>query len=231
MQMDTSIFLAKAKSLLTESYLARPGCVLYSAPTTLTRGRFYILGLNPGGDESNETVGSSLDALLIRDASRNRYLDDPWEYRGKEMAPGKHPLQARLREFARDYLCVDLAAICASNLIFFQSKNDRIINLHHDGRDSWPVHQLILGIVRPSLILTIGNGPKSAFEFIRVAHGMTANWRPVNRAVAVKTFEAELETSEGALTTRVLGLPHLSRHDLSNVDSECRDWMRERVAC
>jgi hypothetical protein len=115
---DLSQFIPMAQQQLTR-ILNRSGKVLYSTTTTLCPGPIYLLGLNPGGDPSEEpeTVGESLEGL--RRGGTNSYLDEVWEH---QTCAGKAPLQRRVQWLAHE-MGVELQEICAANLIFVRSKN------------------------------------------------------------------------------------------------------------
>ncbi|MDQ5904341.1 MAG: hypothetical protein QG672_1934 [Pseudomonadota bacterium] len=93
----------------------------------------------------------------------------------------------------------------------------------------WPVHQAIIDIVRPRLILAYGNSDMSPYRYLQkmfagveddvaslpaARHG---NWR-------VRGFVATISGQE----TYVAGLPHMSRYDpRGNV--EIVSWLRSKL--
>jgi hypothetical protein len=62
--------------------LSQPGWVLYSSYTTLVRGDYYFLGVNPAGsgEDPPKTVQYSLDGLtgFTEEAGKNQFLNVPW---------------------------------------------------------------------------------------------------------------------------------------------------------
>ena len=96
-----------------------PGSILYSGNETLSKGNFYFLGLNPGGNTnlsvSEDTV---INQLKKKDSTFNEYFQGVWKERGKQPTPpGQSILQQRIKIlFSR--LRVDLRKTCSSNLVF-----------------------------------------------------------------------------------------------------------------
>lgn len=95
------------------------GAILYSSVKTLTKGKYYILGLNPeGSTDSGESIQTNLDYLPKY--FENSYLDESWN---TENLIGGHPIQRGLSTLFT-YLNYDLRKVCSSNLIFYRSRND-----------------------------------------------------------------------------------------------------------
>ena len=92
------------------------GCIFYSDKKTFQKGKFYILGVNPGG-ENSETLIEDLKKLEVE--KTNHYLVS-WENGIKEYAKGEAPLQKRVKElFCK--LNTRIENVCSSNLIFTPS--------------------------------------------------------------------------------------------------------------
>lgn len=133
----------------------RSGKILYSAARTIRPCPLYTLGLNPGGhpDSLQSSHYSISDALLrLPDKCSNDYVDEVWE---GAKAPGTRPIQKRMR-----WLCARLGQpieeVCAANLIFLRSRDSAGSGFPETADLCWPVHEAILRIVRPRLILTHG---------------------------------------------------------------------------
>jgi len=183
--------------------LNRTGSILYSSFHTLKKGEYYLVGINPGGS-GGQTVGEHIEQLPKQES--NAY-NEQWERgrSGKLYGPGQHPLQKRLRSIFRE-LGVELDDVCASNIVFFKSREVKELNNINDlAEDCWPVHQVILKVVRPKYILTFGALPFSIFsqelKFVSLqptdsGHG---NW-------VIRTARSE----DGQQF--LVGLPHLSRY-------------------
>ncbi|MFL5739898.1 MAG: hypothetical protein ACJ75B_06745 [Flavisolibacter sp.] len=140
-----------------QSYMGEEGSFLYSSINTLKKGDYYLLGINPGGS-GGQTLKSSLDNLPKK--LSNDY-DDDWS-ETKKYTPGGAPLQNRLRSLFAD-VNVSLENVCATNLVFIKSKNQKGIAIWELAEKCWPVHRLFLNIVEPKYIITFG---KITFQFI-----------------------------------------------------------------
>ena len=203
--MELAEFVARAKSSLSQ-ILDEPGAVLYSSCGTLQHGNFYFLGLNPGG-AGGETIAASLDALS--DKKSNAYRDESWENKRGKFKCGAHPLQ---RNACRLFEALETRVedVCASNLIFSRSRGERGAGYPEKAEICWPVHQLILEIVRPRAILTFGRQP---FNFI------------AEKLRAGSLFEGpsgygnwKFRIDHVPPTLVLIGLPHLSRFDVTGKD-------------
>ena len=178
------------------------GRVLCSAAETLRPGPVYLLGLNPGGDPSihAETVADSLAELPFR--KENAYLDESW--RGR---PNGESLLQRRVQWLLTQLGLAVRDVCASNLIFIRSIDATGCGYPQTAAQCWPIHDRILEIVKPKLIVTFGNSAISPYRFlhdfhrpaqvvsVRAGHG---NWRCLG-----------FELPNGL---KIVGLPHLSRY-------------------
>lgn len=189
--------------------LGEPGGILYSSHETLKPGSVYLLGFNPGGS-NGEPLDKSVQSLLTY--SGNAYIDESWSNGLGSLAPGEAPLQRRIR-WLLSQLGLDTASVCASNLIFVQSKAASDINFKL-AEKCWPVHEAILEIVQPKMIITFGNSDYSAYGYLKAkfdgkedccicaGHG---DWK-------LKGFNTRIN----GRTVYVAGLPHLSRYSPEN---------------
>src|SRR5437016_3951996 len=138
--------------------LDRSGNILYSAASTLRPGPVYLLGLNPGGDPTgHETIREMLERLPSRTA--NAYLDESWE---RQSCPGQAQLQQRVAWLLQQ-LGLQVRDVCASNLIFTRSKATAGAGYPQTADMCWPVHDTILDIVRPRLVVAYGNSSMSPY--------------------------------------------------------------------
>jgi hypothetical protein len=210
MQTEIHSLIGTSRTALA-SIAAQSGKILYSSIDTLKPGRLYILGLNPGGDPdrpepSHYTIAEALDRLATKD--ENDYLDERWQ--GCPV-PGGRPRQRRVQ-----WLCNQLGhaprTVCASNLIFIRSRQGNGCGFPRSADVCWPVHQSIIGIVRPRLILSfdsrvygyvgtrLGGMDFETIETVPSGHG---SWR---------CRRASLSLSYGPV--HLVQLPHLSRYAL-----------------
>jgi hypothetical protein len=91
LERNVATVVQKAMESL-EPILDEPGTLLYSSRATLKRGKYYFLGLNPGGG-SEGTIRQSLDELALGKSTDNAYLDQDWSSPKRMYARGEHPYQ------------------------------------------------------------------------------------------------------------------------------------------
>ena len=181
---------------------SKSGEVLYSGVETLRAGRVYLLGHNPGGnprDRGLPTVQQSIDDLPKK--RQNSYLDTTWL--------GRDTLQVRVI-WLLAALGLHPSHVAASNLSFVRTRDAVASRMHENAETCWPVHEAILEIVKPRVILAYGNSAQSPYSFL------------------LKKFSARDEhtclSGHGVWKCRafhvpgrfhVVGLPHLSRYDIT----------------
>jgi len=196
---------------LPRSILDRSGEILYSGSQTLRRGPIYLLGLNPGGNpnEHKDTVRDRLKDLPSK--RRNNYLVN---WGGRQ--PGAHPLQRGVQWLAAE-LGVRIEDVCASNLIFVRSPDERTSGFPESARHCWPVHRAILAVVKPKLIITFG---KSPYNFLREEFGGLLEADPLPAGHA--NWQCRAFRSR---EMHVVGLPHMSLYAIHR-HPEVGVWLR-----
>lgn len=217
------------KSLVVEhlepaNLLGKSGAVLYSRPETLRPGDYYLLGLNPGGDASKtQTIKQRLD----RPAEKwvNAYTEEAWSNNNGEYLSGEAPLQRRLI-WLMEALGTRLEDVCASNLIFVRTPDAASIEDYEDlAEKCWKVHEKILDIVQPKIILTFGNGDVSPYRFLQgLAEGDIQELEGCESGHGNWTCKAFTGSFQGR-PRLVVGLPHLSRYDVVE-KREVVGWIR-----
>lgn len=218
--MDLSTLITCAKQSLAQ-VLDRTGTILYSAAETLSSGDIYILGLNPGGD-SGLTIAQSLGALPQK--TDNAYLDEEWENRAGKYKQGGAPLQGRIRWLVTA-LGYDLGRVCASNSVFMQSWDAKGLDFPKDADICWPVHEEILRIVRPKLVLAFGNSSVSPYNYLYQRFGGDEETMPSGHGSwKCRGFETEIADNK----LHVAGLPHLSRYSPIGKESVVK-WLKEKI--
>ncbi len=201
--------------LLNES-----GSILYSSHETLKPGQIYLLGFNPGGAGGNSLL-SSIDRLLNNES--NSYLDECWENLSGSWEAGDAPLQKRVC-YLLENLGLNPREVCSSNLIFLQSREAKNINFNLANR-CWPIHESILQLIKPKLIIAFGNSGVSPYgylhnmlggeqEYIPSGHG---NWN-------VKGFTTQINENP----VYIAGLPHLSRYSPIGKDNVL-NWLSSKL--
>lgn len=213
------------------------GSVLGASASTLRPGRFYIIGLNPGGDPTmhGQTIRQSLrgpdhplgwcahshDCWKCDDRPTCQHLDPDGRVAEVHLRPHQRRVQAAYRA-----LGVVPGEVLATNAIFARSTGED--TLHGTGGLSawgwwekcWPVHQRMLAEVRPEWIVTLGKGyGTSAFGFLMdKAKVRRRDVRPLGNDdySDARTFVGTLGLVERSLAVRVLGLPHPSYYGVSD---------------
>lgn len=206
-----------------EEYLNVSGSILYSSHNTLRRGDIYLLGFNPGGesDGKDNKLGYEIDNMLSYED--NAYFEN-WGN-----GAGCSPLQQRLfwifKKLEND--SYSLNNICASNLIFLRSTNVKELKECHKSENwsklldnCWKVHEKILSIVKPKLIITFGNGSVSPYSYIydRYRDGKEDLLESGHGSWKIRSFSAQLLDRK----VTVVGFPHLSRYSPSTKDESIK---------
>lgn len=134
---------------LLEPIGQRSGAVLYSGADTLRQGDIYLVGYNPGGAEERETIAGSLATLR---PTGNDWCN-PWGAGDQFL-----PIQLRVHSVFRA-LEVDPASVFTTNAIFVRSGRTGSLKDPWElwWAHCWRVHQLFLSVVRPRLIVCLGN--------------------------------------------------------------------------
>jgi len=201
-------FISFAESKLGDM-LKESGNILYSSASTLRPGSVYLIGYNPGGDPDciKTTIQETLNGLPGK--TENGYIDESWG--GKEA--GKNILQCRVRYLLEDICGLKTEEVCASNLIFKRSEDAKSIKFKECADICWPVHERIIQIVSPSLIIAFGNGNNSPYSYLRNRlKGKDEDWIKSGYGKKRIWYCKSFRSDKGIL---VIGLPHLSRYAIN----------------
>ena len=208
------------------------GSILYSGIDTLRPGRFYLMGLNPGGTPRD---GDSKIGDPIYDSERwSAYTQSCWVPGCSDPLPCRHIgadgrvsrdhlslHQCNIRDLC-GWLATEPDCVMATNAIFARSRDDASIKGLCTGMGDWdwwekcwPVHQAFLAEVRPSWIITLGKGwGTSAFAFLMKEAGVRradVTLLGADGATDGRWFEGSLPMADGSkLVAKVLGTPHPS---------------------
>lgn len=186
-------------------FLDEPGTILYSSHETLKLGSVYLLGFNPGGT-GGYPVERSINQLLTN--TSNAYLDESWENKNGAWHRGEAPLQKRI-QWLLSSIKLNPRDVCASNLIFFQSRKASDISYHSLVKLCWPVHEAILSIIKPKLIIVFGNSEISPYGYLHSILGGKEEFFPSGHGSwQLKGFDGQINGQ----SVYVAGLPHLSRY-------------------
>jgi hypothetical protein len=191
----------------------KPGAILYNGWQTLRRGKVYIMGLNPGGAPS-EVPQLVIGAVKKHSESDSAYLDEEWGNSHRHYERGKSPHQRRVVELARILGC-EIRDTFAANAIFVAGKlpNPTLPEPQVLWDRCWPVHQLFLEIVRPNIILCLGNGAGlSSFALLQRKAEPPVHVQMVAHSYRDgKSFKSNFLLSDGSvLQCTVVGAPHPS---------------------
>jgi hypothetical protein len=107
--------------------------------------------------------------------------------------------------------------VCASNLIFVRSPDERTSGFPESARHCWPVHRAILAVVKPKLIITFG---KSPYNFLREEFGGLLEADPLPAGHA--NWQCRAFRSR---EMHVVGLPHMSLYAIHR-HPEVGVWLR-----
>ncbi|WP_026344714.1 hypothetical protein [Oceanimonas smirnovii] len=192
-----------AKTQLSD-LLNQPGCILYSSHKTLKPGDIYLMGFNPGG-AGGKPLSHHIDGML--DYDKNAYIDESWSNLKGESKKGASPLQKRVCWIIQS-LGYNPKDVCASNLIFFQSR--AAVDIDYSLAETcWPVHEAIIDIVQPKIILTFGNSAISPYGYLKSVYGGEEDVAPSGHGNwMIKGFKTKIN----GRPVYVAGLPHLSRY-------------------
>lgn len=181
------------------------------------------MGFNPGG-AGFISIENHIDLMLSR--TSNSYLDECWKNGNSHYEKGQAPLQKRIIWLLQQ-LGAETREVCASNLIFQTSRDSRGVP-YSLAEMCWPVHEAVIGIIKPRLLIAFGNGNNnSTYAFLKnklfqgkqedshiSGHG---SWR-------CKGFYTEINGS----ALYVAGLPHLSRYEPLRM-GEHINWLKDKI--
>ena len=214
--MLTSLVLKELLQKLKDTGLADlPGKLLYSGIGTLSPGKLYVLGWNPGGDPiaENQSSADHLIALAGRPPDWNEYIDGVWRPGGRICAPGDAPMQRRVRHLLTG-LGLPVRFVCASNIVFVRSRASADLDDQTDlAERCWPIHKAILENVCPVGILSIGGNP--VFDFI-VNRGRLLSG-PESFPSGHGNWDCHAgQVQLGNRTLRIVSVPHLARYAIDH---------------
>ncbi|WP_312145338.1 hypothetical protein [Brevundimonas sp.] len=214
------------------------GSVLSVSATLVRPGRFYIMGLNPGGDPGlhGTSILQSLEGQE-HDPGWSAHTHDCWKCDERPVCQHLDtdgcvaeahllPHQKRVQSIYAALGAVP-GQVLATNAVFARSTGED--TLHGTGalgawewwEMCWPIHQRMLAEVRPEWIVTLGKGyGTSAFGFLMdKAKVKRRAVRPLgsNDYSDGRIFAGELPMIDGqGLPIRVLGLPHPSYYGVGD---------------
>lgn len=116
----------------------------------------YLLGTNPGGDETETVAEQVRRALEDEDSNWSSFRDDSW--RNGTRQPGTHPMQRSVLHLLKQ-LGLDPGAVPASNLVFVRSRREGHIpraRMQAWAEDCWPFHEAMIEQLGVRVIVCFG---------------------------------------------------------------------------
>lgn len=206
----------------------RPGRLLYSGISTLAPGKLYMLGYNPGGDPAGESDSpkTHLEKLSRQRSDWNEYVDGCWRPAGRICAPGDAPMQRRVQHLLAG-IGIPVRSVAASNVIFVRSRDAKSLEAPSQlAERCWPVHEFMLGVVQPSVILSIGGN--LVFDFVRRKGRLLSPIRNFPSGHGDWQCQSARIGLGGAPMT-LIAVPHLARYAINNYPNVI-PWVRAQMA-
>lgn len=194
----------------------KSGAVLYNGRGTLCKSNegLYIMGFNPGGDPDKieTSVVKSLEDLKENHCA---YEDECWKKNCPKDCQNKEhfgikPHQKKVKLLA-EILGYDIRNVFAVNAIFIRSKSQgnpqESLEIF---KKCWPIHELFLSIVKPKVILCLGNGEvMSSFALLREKLALKPD--QIRSHGQVKVFSSAIAVFGGeTINSHVIGVRHPS---------------------
>ncbi len=210
------------------------GEVFSSGTSSLAVGRLYVVGLNPGAGASYPTVREHVARWDLEHYSA--YTDQCWEthcwnrdcYGFQSRADCQHQRgssahqKAVVRMIGRAAPHETARSVFSTNAVFAKSESadtfraETGLSLRSAFEGCWPVHQLLLSIVRPSVVLSLGyQQDGSAYSFFRrKAHWASASegehFVPGRKFASFKWTDMTFKLGTSTLKCLVVGIRHPS---------------------
>lgn len=231
----------KIAELLKHTSLQRkPGNIIYSGYETLSSGDYYFLGVNPGGhiDDNYPEEDQILNKLLDKEnyAEENEYFDGIW---GKERLPGVHHHQQNIQAFF-ECLEVDLRKVLSTNLCFQRSPGTSKYpggkkQMENDIQKFWPIHEYMLSIVKPKVIICNGADARDYFKKLLNPNNIATMdlprpWRGRIQKCTFFSGNLYLKSSLQDLgRVKIIATPHLTNWPNFDYYKEGAEWLKEKV--
>lgn len=190
------------------------GTAFFSSASTLRKGKYLIVGINPGGSkEGTDSIDLSLDNFQ-KTEWKNAFFDPSW---------GRSQYQNGVKGLFV-HLGVELSEICATNFIYERSRNEK--GLDKECYDRYRrILNKVIETVQPDNIIAIGEIPY--VEVKRLAGSI--NGENIVRDSGHGNWQLILTMVEfGGKPTKVFYLPHLSRYALCG-RTEQLDWLKRQM--
>jgi len=182
----------------------KSGESFYSSINTLKKGKYLIVGLNPGGDPK-KILSSIKDSFQkIQNPEYNAYYEN-WLANGK-----KHRLQENLKTLFA-YLEYPLRDVCATNIIYERTRRESDLTI-----SKMEAYKQILSktinLIEPEVIITFGRKP---YNFLLELFPSYPH-KTISIESGHSNWTIELTLFALPQQMKVIGLPHLSVYTLYN---------------
>lgn len=230
----------------------RKGEVFSSGIDTLRKGDLYIMGLNPGGGEKYLPIWDHVSNWNVDEFSAftdQCWMQECWDSDtyarqkenskcvGEKCMKGKDRHQEVIVKILEEIFGLkrdEINSVFATNAIFIRSnsadsfKSQNGLTLEKAWDRCWPVHQFLLGIIRPKVILCLGYGEShSAYAYLREKLENTKNKPEKSPSGGFKSIEGTLPVDGGEnINLLVVGVYHPSRGYRLKKDDE--DALRKK---
>jgi hypothetical protein len=141
--------------------LDKPGGVFYAGRAAFSgRKLVYLLGLNPGGSETN-TLRNQISVRSKDPNSRwSEYVNETWREEkpgGKKLLPGEHVMQKRIRHLLKN-IGLKPEETPASNLVFVRTRNEAGVRseLNELIEACWPFHRAVIEGLGVKVVICLG---------------------------------------------------------------------------
>jgi hypothetical protein len=199
-------------SQLPEHVRMASGSVLSSGLSALTYGPAYASGMNPGGDPGHQDHRKQtlLESVAPIPDVWSSYVSDLWD---KGRQPGDRPHQQRVARMIREGIGCEPSSVFSANAISVRTKvaNDLFDPWALWREHFWPLHQWFLGIVRPKVILALGNGNGLSAFGLFLDRASEAEREPTTNFRSGKFARARFDLPTGPISVLLIGAPHPSR--------------------
>ncbi len=146
--------------LIPQYLLQESGAVFYSGRAAFgDPAPLYILGLNPGGDSSDQSLSTVAEHVQkVRDmpkAEWSAFCDERWGPR--RQTPGPSGMQPRVLHVLKG-LGLDARRVPASNLIFCRTRTESDLGDRFEriAQDCWNFHKTVIEELGVRVILCLG---------------------------------------------------------------------------
>ena len=226
--------IEKTKELLVKTGLQNErGSIIYSADSTLKKGKFYFLGQNPGGNKENKYGEDTILNQLVYSGEHNEYTEGEWT--GTKGKTHQHNIKKMFSD-----LELELENVFSTNLSFIRSSRTETYerNLKDDYDSFWFIHEFFLSVVKPRFIITNGAQPRDYFmkKMTKIKKHERKEMKSYGRYNHVaNSFTGSLQTCYETLDElTVLAIPHLSNvtNNLNDYDEyykEGVEWLKKRL--